>query len=319
MSHYEGHQVRYADLPRALACLPPQQIGAGFDETLALWQQWYGQGALQAGWVESAGSAVNSDLHCLGVSLWITDEAVRALQATGEGTAAQRIVKFALSGTPGPSWVMQAAEIRAAHAAQKLNLLVLHFWANRPPFDPEFQPVFVQSNVQFRAQHQGYGVQWLLQEVPVPEANILMAGGLKLLRADPASLPMPMALLGLNRDDAQTMPGSALAFLFFSPKSSLNLRPSVQRMLGLALRQLTDDDIAQALSCSRDYVRKLWDDTYDRLNLAGILHAGNVTGADPAGAARGRERRRQALEFFRNNPQELRPGLPEQELASHAG
>ena len=315
MSLYKGHHVRYADLPRALSCLPEPQLGAGFNETLALWQKWYAQGALQAGWVEGAGSAVTPEIQCLGVSLWITDEAVLALQMTGEGSAAQRIVKAVLSGTQTSGWVMQAAELREAHAAQKLNLLVLHFWARLPPFDPKFQPVFVHSNVQFRAQHQGYGVQWLLQEVPLPQAHVLTAGGLKILRADPADSPMPMALLGLNRDDAHGMPGSALAFLFFSPKNSMDLRPSVQRMLGLALEQLTDDDIAQALSCSRDYVRKLWDDAYDKLNQAGVIHAGNGLTNDSPGAPRGRERRRQALEFFRNNPQELRPGLPDEALA----
>jgi hypothetical protein len=124
-----------------------------------------------------------------------------------------------------------------------------------------------------------------------------------------------MALMGLNREDAHTMPGSALAFLFFSPRSRLDLRPSVQRMLGLALQQLTDDDIAAALACSRDYVRKLWDDAYDRLDEAGVLRTGSAPSLDSVNAPRGRERRRQALEFLRSNPQELRPGLPDESMA----
>jgi len=83
-------------------------------------------------------------------------------------------------------------------------------------------------------------------------------------------------------------------------------------MLGLGLGQLTDDDFAQALACSRDYVRKLWGDVYERLDQAGVLQTGNPGSADSTVAPRGWERRRLALEFFRANPQELRPGLPDQ-------
>lgn len=206
MSLYKGHQVRFADLPRALACLPPSDLGAAENVTLENWRKWYAQGALQL----------------------------------------------------------------AAHAEQKLNLLVLHFWTRRPPFEPEFQAVFVQSHAKFRDLHQGYGVQRMLQEVTLPEIDILLAAGLKVVRADAPDAVSPRVVLGLGREDGLAFPGSTLSFLFLSPKSRLGLRPSVQRMLGLALQQLTDDGIALALACSRDYVRKLWDDAYEKLDAAGI-------------------------------------------------
>ena len=272
----------------------------------------YAQGALQLAWVESLDPGRDGELQCLGVTLWITDHAVAALVRPGNLPAARRVYASETAGASEPSWVMTAAEIRAAHAEQCLNLLVLHFWTRRPPFEPEFQAVFVQSHTKFRDLHQGYGVRQLLQEVAPFEVDILRAAGLKIVRADAPDAAVPRVLLGLVREDALADPGSTLSFLFLSPKSHLDLRPSVQRMLSLALQQLTDDDIAQALACSRDYVRKLWDDAYEKLDAAGISKVGNATAPDSTAAPRGRERRRQALEFLRGNPQELRPGLADQ-------
>ena len=312
MSLFRSSQVRHDELQRALACLPAHELGVPFDENLALWRKWYAEGALQLGWVETLGPDAGGEVQCLGVTLWITDHAVRALAERGEGTAAQRICLAERAGAADPAWVMDATQIGAAHTAQTLNLLVIHFWTRRAPFEPDFQPVFVQSYALFKEQHQGYGVRQMLQEVPLYQADILKAGGLKTVRADAPDASLPLALLGLNREEAHATPGSSLAFLFFSPPSRLGLRPSIQRMLGLALRQLTDDDIAQALSCSRDYVRKLWGDVYENLDQAGVLQAGNPGSADSNVAPRGRERRRLALEFFRANPQELRPGMPDQ-------
>ena len=312
MSLYTGHHVRFAQLSRALQCLPESQRGGGFNETLELWQQWFAQGALQLGWVETAGSgAKEEEIRSLGATLWITDEAVCALQRPGHGTAAQRIMEAVRGDGSAPAWVMNQAQIRAAHATQQLNLLVLHFWSKHGPLDPEFQPVFVRSNMQFAEMHQGYGLKWLLQEVTVPEVEILTASGLKILRTAPAGATVPRVLLGLNRDDAHALPGSTLAFLFLSPRSRLDLRPSVQRMLSLALRQLTDEDIATALGCSRDYVRKLWGVAYEKIESAGVLGADSGEKSGATSTPRGRERRRRTLEFLRSNPQELRPGLPD--------
>ena len=184
MSLFKGHQVRYADLPRALACLPPSEFGATENATLDIWRKWYAQGALQLAWVESLDPGRDGELQCLGVTLWITDHAVAALVRPGNLPAARRVYASETAGASEPSWVMTAAEIRAAHAEQCLNLLVLHFWTRRPPFEPEFQAVFVQSHTKFRDLHQGYGVRQLLQEVAPFEVDILRAAGLKIVRAD---------------------------------------------------------------------------------------------------------------------------------------
>lgn len=94
------------------------------------------------------------------------------------------------------------------------------------------------------------------------------------------------------------------------------MKPAVQRMLQLALCQMTDDEIAAALGCSRDYVRKLWSDTYARLEDQAALRLNDSSALEsalpgPADHKRGQERRRLALDFLRANVQVLRPGLPD--------
>ncbi len=115
----------------------------------------------------------------------------------------------------------------------------------------------------------------------------------------------PRALAMLARDDARAEPGSLLSFLFLTPPSRLRLRPSEQRMLLLALRQLTDSDIAERMDCSREYIRKLWSRVYDALHAHAAL--AHVEESESRKNHRGREKRRLALEFFRAHPEELRP------------
>ena len=79
-------------------------------------------------------------------------------------------------------------------------------------------------------------------------------------------------------------------------------------MLTLALRQLTDADIAARMGCSREYIRKLWTKVYHALQA----NAGHQEGQPEQfkNRHRGREQRRLALEFFRAHLEELRPGRP---------
>ncbi len=209
-SLYKGNQVRFADLPRALACLPPSDLGATKNVTLEIWRKWYAQGALQLAWVESLDPDRNGEIQCLGVTLCITDHALAALVQPGSSPAASRVYAAEAAGSSGPSWAMTAADIRAVHGELRLNLLVLHFWTRRPPFEAEFQAVFLQSHTKFRDLHQGIGVQRLLQEVAPFETDILLASGLKILRAYVPDAAVPRVLLGLDRDDALAKPGSTL-------------------------------------------------------------------------------------------------------------
>lgn len=204
---------------------------------------------------------------------------------------------------------MQAAEIRLAHDRGALNLMVLHFWTASDVTDPAFHPVFLQAHASFRDIHQGFGVQRMYQEVPLTHVPFLAAAGMQTLHTSAGAASGGLAWMGITHKDANASPGSTFSFLFFSPPRRLNLKPAVQRMLTLAARQSTDDDIADMLGCSRDYVRKLWTDAYAMMEDAGVLSPLNHQQPGTSAPVRGRERRRAALEFLRANPHELRPGL----------
>ena len=274
--------------------------------TLALWQQWHRQGSMQLGRVERVLSSGGRQTQALGITVWLTDAALDALASRSSTPCSQRVYEAAAQGL---SWVMTTPEISEAHDRKALNLMVLHFWSQGDVNSPDFQPVFLQAHMLFRDLHQGFGVQSLVQEVTLMEKPFLQAAGMETIHSGPGDAPDTPVWMGINRAEAHAKPGSTFSFLFFSPPRRLALPPAVQRMLALATRQMTDDDIATNLGCSRDYVRKLWTRAYASMEESGVLAANGQQLATNAGLVRGRERRRTALEFLRANPHEIRPGL----------
>ena len=305
MLSFKSSVVQFSELSSALSLLPQTSIGVDVAQALALRRRWHQQGSLQIGRIDRISVDGSCETQALGITVWITDEAVLALSEPGLEPCTKRLYQNAAEGQP---WLMQSAQIRQAHEKNALNLMVLHFWTKSDVSDPAFHPVFLQAHASFRDIHQGFGVKNMFQEVSLLQVPFLAAAGMRVLHecANPAQ--GDQAWMGITRDDAKAHPGSTLSFLFFSPQRRLDLKPAVQRMLALAVRQSTDDDIAAALSCSRDYVRKLWDDAYDAMEQAGVLNRTAHNSPLDYAPVRGRERRRGALEFLRTNPHELRPG-----------
>jgi hypothetical protein len=307
MSVLQYQPVQFHELEEALNCIPSHTTGLDKSANLKLWRRWYLEGSLQICRVEATHGDGSRQIQALGVSAWITDSAVTALRKIEEASSARRVYEAASKGL---SWLMDKRLIQTAHARNDLNLMVLHFWSSVDVSSPAFQPVFFQAHSGFRDMHQGFGVKLLLQEVPTVESHLVAAAGMRSLHQDSSKAVHPVSLMGISREDASANPGSTFSFLFFSPARRLTLKPAVQRMLVLALRQLTDQDIATTLGCSRDYVRKLWTDAYDAMQETGALLTVDTPQQTTSAPVRGRERRRTALEFVRANPHELRPGLP---------
>ena len=298
--------MRFDELPAALACLPEACFGVDEIQTLTLWRQWNGQGSLQIGRIYSVRPDGTTQTEAMGITTWITGEAVVAL---AKDTQVPRTHLLYQSAAQGLHWVMQAADIRQAHEKRALNLMILHFWTRGDVSKPEFHPVFLQAHASFRDIHQGFGVQTLLQEVPLLQAPFLMAAGVQIIHTSSDSASGGLAWMGITQKDAVASPGSTLSFLFFSPERRLKLKPAVQQMLALAISRNTDDDIASELGCSRDYVRKLWRDAYADMEHVGVLARLVQQAPSTSAPVLGPERRRIALEFLRGNPHELRPGL----------
>ncbi len=313
MHLFKSSRVQAHEMEEVLDCLPSGTSNLNRATTLRLWRQWHQQGSLMLTRIDAVADDGSRQLRAVGATLWLTDTAVESLTQASTQSCAHRVYA---AEQQKQAWVMLTSEVEQAHDSNTLNLMVLHFWSAVEVGSADFQPIFVQAHSLFRDTHQGFGVKQLLQEVPAHQAPILKAAGMRIVGEAPDELQGCAVLMHICAEDARANPGSTFSFLFFSPRRRLNLKPPVQRMLQLALRQMTDDEIAAALGCSRDYVRKLWGDAYARLEDQGALRLSDSSAPEPAlpepaDHKRGRERRRLALDFLRANVQELRPGLPD--------
>lgn len=330
MSLFKPESLGPDDLPHALALLSPGDCGIDAASALKLWKKWHAMDALSIGWVRAMGEPTTHAVKTLGVTLWITNHAAASIRHGGVGSAAQQLYRACSADPASPAWVMDKAQILKAHKAQKLNLLVLHFWTRMLPTDDEFLPIFVITTRQFQELHQGFGIQQALQEVaafelpfvdPMGLSAISRAGQVPDLHQPPE---LQRVLVGVDRSELTSKKSGAVALLLVSPPSRLMLRETAQRLLGLALKEHTDEEIAAILGCRRDSLRPVWDSIYAALENASVNlltselrekdASANISGQSPAltlaaAPVRGRERRRLALAFFRHNLQELRPGF----------
>lgn len=317
MHLFKSSRVPIPEMEEVLACMPSDISGLNSEATLRLWRQWQQQGSLMLNRIDAIAKDGSRQLRALGASLWLTHSGAEALMQKNAQPCAHRIYA---AENDLQHWVMTANEIEQAHDSNTLNLVVLHFWSALDVASADFHPVFVQANSLFRDTHQGYGVQQLLQEIPASQVPILQTAGMQVVGGACEAVQRPHVLMRISAEDARINPGSTFSFLFFSPCRRLNLKPAIQRMLLMALRQMTDEEIAAELGCSRDYVRKLWSETYARMEDQGTLRHHEPDRLEPAADSvapkRGRERRRLALEFLRANVQELRPGLPDRHLCN---
>ena len=291
------------DFPAVIGFLPPAQFGCSREVVLAHWERWHQQGALTIGMVESVDADRPPIIVGAGITAWITEEAVGILHRSHCDPGSVQLYR---AESDRARWVLNQRQIAAAHAQCHLNLWIVHFWPEPDPGNPDFAAFFVQADASFRELHDGFGVGRLFQEVPGGHVPMMQAAGMRIARAPEPSCPRALTMLA--REDARSGPGSLMSFLFLKPRGQLGLKPSEQCMLTLALRQLTDADIAERMSCSREYIRKLWSRVYDALHSsAGLAHGPEIKLPT---SQRGREKRRLALEFFRAHPEELRPGRP---------
>jgi hypothetical protein len=303
MPFFQHRPASTQDFAAVIDFLPSDQLGHPRAQVLEQWQGWHRQGALTIGIIEAVGDAGPPRIAGVGVTAWISDEAVAHLHRAHEESCAVQLYRATHNGA---HWLLDQQQIRAANAEHGLNLLILHFWPYPDPTLTEFAAFFVQSAASFRELHDGFGVAHLYQEIMVDHVPIMQAAGMQIAR--PPTAGTQRVLMSLARDDARASPGSTLSFLFLSPPAKLGLAGAQQQMIAMALRRLTDEEIAAQLDCSRETVRKLWSGTYDALYANAGLTPDAVSKSQTPGHRR--EKRRRALEFFRLHPEELRPGMP---------
>ena len=101
--------------------------------------------------------------------------------------------------------------------------------------------------------------------------------------------------------------GTPVGRLFMFREPMLELSDGQKAVLDLALEGYSDNDIARILSISGNAVRMRWRGIYEKMQavLPGVFR-GNDAEEE---TARGYEKRRQALNYIREHPEEIRPWL----------
>jgi hypothetical protein len=205
-------------------------------------------------------------------------------------------------------------EIRTANAAGGLTLVVFPVSYGQLAWD---DALFVELRKlaphAFMHLYAGYRLRAIYYEVFTDQvAEYIRVGGYRLLhdfsaRAGSGFFDSDCRPRMLRLTLAELPPGamSVATQMFDPPAARLGLRPSEQRVALRALDGLSDRAIAAELGLSPETVRSSWRSMYAR--LAGHLPDFDRLSRRGGEDKRGLEKRRQAIEYLRQNMHELRP------------
>lgn len=165
------------------------------------------------------------------------------------------------------------------------------------------------------AAHTGFNIKRCLHETELSVGHVQEAGGNPFLfevsPQDPHSLSEegkgPRGVYGVSRSNltSEQATGIAKSLLFCqAPRFQLVLQE--QQLVRYALEGLTDVEIADAMTLSRDRVRQIWRSIYAHLEDTAPDFFSSVA-PSVEGVKRGGERRRVSIAYLRSHPEELRP------------
>jgi DNA-binding CsgD family transcriptional regulator len=204
-------------------------------------------------------------------------------------------------------------EIRVANSTTGITLAVFPIpLGDRAWSDSSTEHLRRLAPQAFLRYHAGYRLKEIYYEVFTDEvAEYLEAGGYRLLHDFTSAKPGGAFLHSHSRprmfrlSQADLAPGAmSMATQFFDPPAArLGLTMAEQRIVLKALDALSDRSLARILGLSPETVRSYWRSIYQRLEHA--VPAMRATAADQT--TRGLEKRRLAIEYFRQNMHELRP------------
>jgi hypothetical protein len=201
--------------------------------------------------------------------------------------------------------LLRPKQISAENEGAGLDLVFLHYATRRAEGDDETaRTIHRLSSQTFVFALAGYFCRRLVHEVWDPESlPALSALGFHApdSRTDAAS----SSLLVLEATDVAAIPFHPFAFLFFKRASRLGFTLAQQHQLRLALRHLTDEEIAAEMKISVNTVRKRWDEIFLRAAEADPELFGRKK--ERVARTRGRDRRHLLLSYLSMHLEELAP------------
>lgn len=299
--------AKVEDLPACCRLL--LTFGRGhYDEAILralpdLWEALLAQKALSISVFEDEDLPPGQRLQGLGTGVFVGDAVCEQWLADPKPYLANQIYRSCLEGRP---LVLDGQALRRANAAGGVNLLPLDFaLAERDLTHPKVFPLLAVVWEAFHFCFYGYRLHRIVQEVFGADwREFLEAAGLSVY-AEFRGLPEPRPfLMGTSREDFQRRAGSRYTFFFTAPPPRFQFRASEQALLGLALRNLSDEQAAGELGISLHTVKKLWRDIFERIE---DTEPGWFSTQRPARDHRGPEKRRYLIDYLAHHLEELRP------------
>lgn len=183
------------------------------------------------------------------------------------------------------------------------DLALIHLFGCPDTFDfssPRGFEIHRMGFEAFLATHGGYRLAELWQETVAPEpAEFVASMQVPEVRRIPLAGGAVARWFRFTRADSQTKPGNPLAQLMKFPAPRLCFTRAQQRLLELAIEEVSDRLAAGQFALTEAAIKKRWRTIYDRVERLDDRIA-------PA-ALSGAERRRMLLQYLRQHIEELRP------------
>lgn len=284
-----------------------RQYGNSSDNLLRAWARLFGSEGFRGVVFEEIGQT-EVRMFGVGVLVFVTDEFIDEAKHAPHfwlgPVLAARIVN-------GKSPVLSDGDVRKLNSTSGLNVVPwpLGFRVE----DVQRVEVSALAIGSFIEQVRGYQLKEFLAQSPIEEETLammsagcaLVAGGMEVAGVDPKVLKKIIEqpyVTYLRRERALLSHGSWAGSMFMYEHPNIGFARSQQRLLIAALRGGTDEELAQELEISLSAVKKAWQSIYAKAETSGIQSSNSHKWAE-----RGKERKRNLLDYVRAHPEELRP------------
>lgn len=275
-----------------------------------VWRSLADRGNLLATIVEEGAEPANRlPIHTM-AGVFVDDDFADSIERSNEKLIGELIAHEVLIHGKG---ILDLQGIREHQSGGGLNFAVIHGLFFDRNIAPNYflQAKEMASQTLFRALR-GYRLRSFYREVSDPASvQWLLRGGMKIVERKAgdsettAGTSKPL-LLRVTRSEAESEEGTRMSALFVEYPAYFGLKATFRELLNVALKGSTDKQIAEALSLSVPAVKRRWERLYIHVEACYPALWKSWSG-EVVESARGSERRRHLLNYFRDHPEELRP------------
>jgi hypothetical protein len=309
----------FQDADDLLSCLDvdPNHIGdeiVGRDRAMAAWRWLSRSPSFKGAACEADPPIKGHRIIALGCSAFVSPGLVDEELARPQPGLNARLIAAIAEGRPP---ALDQAALRHANTVTGLDTVVLYATWRKGLLDrSQVEEIGTLMAFSFLEIQSGYRHRRLICEVIGQEERAFAATTRvwqevttfddPRLQNHPNSSASDRALLVLNREGGLAVAGGVGAMLFQYREPVLRLHEADQQLLQVALRGVTDEELAERLNLNMGAVKKRWLAIFGRISAVrpGLFPE---TEDDGNTQRRGKQKRHHVLAYLREHPEELRP------------